>query len=419
MKVGYVYVASLQQKTVKGIKYWSLVESKRINGKPTPVVIEYLGNTKKLTERLLNGRDENKIIKSYSHGDTHALMKIAQRLEIEKILDESLSDKIRNGVKRSTSLLLIALQSICKPGSKSEFESWIKTTTLPYEYGLSSDLLTCRHFWKQMDNITEAELTAAEDAITQKIFSIYNFGFEKIALDYTNYFSYISSSNDKSDLAKRGRNKQKRHDLRQYSLALITTKELGLPLYSHVYEGNKNDQTIFAEYTDVLKERIPDYDPNKITLVFDGGNNTKENLEKLKTHYVCSFSLSYCKSLYDIDVAEYYDIEYSGKTAKGHRITHEIWGKERECILTFSHSLYVGQIKELDENISSVTDSFDCLNEQLSNPKSRIDKKGDAIGDKIKSILSKKYMDEIFKTKILIREQDKSPYLRQSRRLVF
>ena len=236
--------------------------------------------------------------------------------------------------------------------------------------------------------------------------SIYDFNFERIALDYTNYFSYISSSNDKSNLAKRGRNKQKRHDLRQYSLALITTKELGLPLYSHVYEGNKNDQTIFAEYTDVLKKRIPGYNPKNITLVFDGGNNTKTNLETLKNHYVCSFSLSCCKSLYDIDVAEYYDIEYNEKTTKGYRITKKIWGKERECILTFSHPLYVGQIKEFDENISSVIDSFNSLNEQLSNPKSRIDKKEGPIRDKIKSILSAKYMDEVFETKIAIREQD-------------
>ena len=54
-KVGYVYMVSLQRKTVKGIEYWSLVESKRINGKPTPVVIEYLGNTKNLPSACSTG----------------------------------------------------------------------------------------------------------------------------------------------------------------------------------------------------------------------------------------------------------------------------------------------------------------------------------------------------------------------------
>ena len=399
-------MASLQRKIVKGIEYWSLVESKRINGKPTPVVVEYFGNTKKLAERIINGRNEYKILKSYSHGDTYALMKIAQRLEIEKILDEKLSAKTRNGIKRSTSLLLIALQSICKPGSKSEFEPWINTTTLPYDYNLPSESLTCRHFWKQMDNIEESELVAAEDAIIKKIFTIYNFGLEKIALDYTNYFSYISSSNDRCELAKRGHNKQKRNDLRQYSLALITTKESSLPLYSHIYEGNKNDQTIFAKYIDILRERIPDYDPETITFVFDGGSNTKENLEALETHYICSFSLSYCKVLYDIDIAEYYDIEINGKNIKGYRVTQEVWGKKRECILTFSSALYAGQTKELDENISSVINSLKSLNKQLNNPTSRISKEKSAIQTKIKSILSKKHMDDIFDTQIITRSVD-------------
>jgi hypothetical protein len=54
-------MAYLQKKTVKGIEYWSLVESKRINGKPTPIVIEYLGNTKSFSEKLMNGRNENKL----------------------------------------------------------------------------------------------------------------------------------------------------------------------------------------------------------------------------------------------------------------------------------------------------------------------------------------------------------------------
>lgn len=46
-------MASLQKRVVKGIEYWSIVESKKINGKPTPVVIEYIGNTKKLFEKQI------------------------------------------------------------------------------------------------------------------------------------------------------------------------------------------------------------------------------------------------------------------------------------------------------------------------------------------------------------------------------
>ena len=62
-------MASLQKKSVKGIDYWYLVESKRIEGKPTPIVIEYFGNTQRFAERLMSDQLGNLIRKSYSHGE--------------------------------------------------------------------------------------------------------------------------------------------------------------------------------------------------------------------------------------------------------------------------------------------------------------------------------------------------------------
>jgi hypothetical protein len=85
-------MASLQKRVVKGIEYWSIVESKRINGKPRPVIVEYIGNTKKLHERLVNSLNIGSV-KSYSHGDTQSLLKIANRLGIEEILDQNLKKR--------------------------------------------------------------------------------------------------------------------------------------------------------------------------------------------------------------------------------------------------------------------------------------------------------------------------------------
>ena len=199
-------MASLQKRTVKGIDYWALVESKRINGKPRPVIIEYFGNTKSFAEKLMNNRPENMKLKSYSHGDTYSLMRIAEKLGIENILDSIFTDKTRNGIKRSRSLLLIAMQRVCKPESKNKFEEWFKKTSLPHKMELKAEVLTSQHFWEQMDDITEEELKKAEDAITKRILEMYEFELEKIALDYTNYFSYISSTNERCTIAKRGHN---------------------------------------------------------------------------------------------------------------------------------------------------------------------------------------------------------------------
>jgi hypothetical protein len=76
------------------------VESRRINGKPTPIVVEYIGNTKKLYEKLRNNSVENLSLKSYSHGDTHGLMMIVRRLGIEKLLDDVFGEQTSDGIKK-------------------------------------------------------------------------------------------------------------------------------------------------------------------------------------------------------------------------------------------------------------------------------------------------------------------------------
>lgn len=393
-------MASLQKRTVKGKEYWSIVESKRINGKPRPIVIDYIGNTKKLLERIQNSSVKGCALKSFSHGDTYAMLTIAKKIGVETILDEIFSPQSKDGIKRSTSLLLAAIHRACKPGSKNSFADWFGTTTLAQELNIRPDTMDSRHFWCQMDGISEKDLMRAEDAITNTILEKYGIGFQKLALDYTNYFTYIATGNEKSELAQRGHNKQKRHDLRQCSLALVTSKETGIPLFSHVYEGNRNDHTEFREYLPVLKQRIPDYNPKEITLIFDGGSNTKKNFSLLDCHYICSFPLSYCKELYDIDIKEYEPITIREKTGKHYRTVQEIWGKERVAILTFSQKLYDGQARELDENIAKACAGLCALSEKIENLKSRIDKTPEGLKKRIDGILKHKYVSEIIRVQV-------------------
>jgi transposase len=243
---------------------------------------------------------------------------------------------------------------VVSPGSKREFADWAQTTTLPSLLKFDSKAITSQHFWDQMDGITEQQLMACEDAITRHIFGLYNFKVDKLILDYTNYYSYIATSNPKSTLAKRGHNKQKRYDLRQYSLAVVTTKDVLFPMCSHVYEGNINDQTEFPVYLDTLQARVPDFDAQATTLVYDGGSNNKANLAKLKgmgLHYICALSLSICKELYDIPLESYEPIKVQEQEILCYRIQREIWGQDRECLVVYSPKLFEGQMRELENDL--------------------------------------------------------------------
>jgi len=393
-------MASLQSKTNKGIQYWYIIESKRVNGKVKTEVLEYIGNTQKLKERfneLYFSKNSKLVLKSYIHGNTHALLKIVKKLGIEEILDECLAPRIRDGIKRSTSLILIAIARMCAPGSKDSFPDWVKQTTLPNELNIKKHgKLNCNHFWDQMDKIPLAALQEAEDKIVSRILEIYDIKLEKLALDFTNYYTYISTANKRNTLTKRNKNnKQKRSDLRQFQYAVVTTKEFTIPLYSYVYNGKDNDKTAFKNYVSNLKGRIPDYESSDLTFIFDGGGISTDNLKEVP-YYICRFSLSSCKELYDEKLDETI-ILANQKEIKCKRMTKKIWGEDRTCILTFSEKLYMGQVAGLELDIIKTIEDIEKQNIQLANPKKRIDTAKDKFVVRVKEkVLSRNYMGDVF-----------------------
>ena len=401
-------MASLQKTKVKGNYYYSIVESRRINGKPTPVTIAYLGNI----ENILNVFNNKNVTagkvnyKSYSYGAVFALWKIAKKHNITKFLDNAFPGQVRNGMSRGETLLLASIYRAIHPGSKNEFCEWISETSLPSIVKFDPEKITSQHFWDQMHGIDESMLQNAEDSMAEHILKHYDIHPSKLALDYTNYFTYIDSNNSNCTIAKRGHNKQKRDDLRQFSMGLVTTKELAIPLCSYIYEGNMNDISAFPKYLELLKKRISHYtDANDITLVYDNGSVSKKNLLEqkdidLKFHYVCAFSTSSCKELLDISIKEYAKVSiYKDKEVLCYRTIRNIWGEDRECILLYSEDLYAGQYEGLIRSIEKKKKLLQTLKEQLRNAKSKISKKSIDIDVRINKIINGDFGKEIFKIK--------------------
>lgn len=134
--------------------------------------------------------------------------------------------------------MLAAIHRAVRPGSKRSFAAWARQTTLPEIASFDPDRLDSQHFWEQMDAVTEGQMQEVEESITQQMSAKGLLSSHLLFYDLTNFFTYIASDNEASYLAKRGRNKQKRCDLRQFGLALIVTKEFLLPVLNDIYEGN-------------------------------------------------------------------------------------------------------------------------------------------------------------------------------------
>ena len=168
-------MASLQRKKIKGHYYWYVVESKRVNGKPMPIVVAYLGTIENILSKFSNNSSPDDFTyKSYSHGVVYILWEIARKNNIIQILDSIFPERTRDDQSRGKSLLLAAIQRAISPGSKREFSEWASGTSLPSLADFKAEELTSQHFWDQMDGIDETMLTQAENEITDKIFKNYS-----------------------------------------------------------------------------------------------------------------------------------------------------------------------------------------------------------------------------------------------------
>ena len=76
-----------------------------------------------------------------------------------------------------------------------------------------------------------------------------------VALDMTNFATFIDTQNKRAPIAQRGKAKQKRADLRLAGLGLVVTRDGGVPLTWHAYPGDRPDVTQFPDMITQLLAR--------------------------------------------------------------------------------------------------------------------------------------------------------------------
>ena len=98
-------MASLQKHRVGRHTYWRIVESRRVNGKPRPVPVCYLGTADDLLDRLLRAPEGKLKIRSFQHGDAAALKAVAERLGVVSIIDRHVPRKARKQSVKNQNLV--------------------------------------------------------------------------------------------------------------------------------------------------------------------------------------------------------------------------------------------------------------------------------------------------------------------------
>src|ERR1017187_10445144 len=180
-------------------------------------------------------------------GEVAAAWGVLQDLGVAAIIDEVTGARPAGlPLPGGTYLALAALNRLVAPCSKLGFADWWRTTAADRFTRIPASALDHRRFWDAMHAVTAGQLEAISRKVAVRIVEASGVDCSSVALDMTNFASFISTANDKAPIAQRGKARQKRSDLRLAGLGLVVTRDGGIPLTWHAYPGDRPDVTQFT-----------------------------------------------------------------------------------------------------------------------------------------------------------------------------
>jgi len=356
-------MASLYPKKIGGKTYWYLREMARVDGKPKMVSERYLGSAAEIAAaveaREAGMRPER--TRHLAFGDAAAAWGMLDELGVIAVIDQAAGPRpAGQPLSTGTYLALAALNRLVAPCSKAQFADWWKTTAADRFTKIGAPALDHRRFWDAMHAVTLEQLQEASRQIAARIVQASGADVSSVALDMTNFATFIATANGKAPIAQRGKAKQKRSDLRLVGLGLVVTRDGGLPLTWHAYPGDKPDVTQFPGMIDQLKTQYQavcaaagaDGQAADMTVVFDAGQNSEANFAHLAgagLRYIGSVPASDCPDLTALPASRRTIVDkdrFGGLTACDTR--RIVYGAERRAILTHSPELRDSQARGFD-----------------------------------------------------------------------
>jgi transposase len=404
-------MASLYPKKIGGKTYWYLREMARVDGKPKMVSERYLGTAAEI-EALLDAREAAVMPERTRHlafGDVAAAWGMLDELGVIGVIDQAAGPRpAGQPLSTGTYLALAALNRLVAPCSKAQFADWWTTTAADRFTKIGASALDGRRFWDAMHAVTLEQLEEASRQIAARIVQVSGADVSSVALDMTNFATFIATANGKAPIAQRGKAKQKRSDLRLVGLGLVVTRDGGLPLTWHAYPGDRPDVTQFPGMIDQLRAQyeavcaVAGADPGtaEMTVVFDAGQNSEANFAHLAAAglgYIGSVPASDCPDLTALPAPVRTIVDkdrFGGLTACDTR--RPVYGAERRAILTHSPELHDSQARGFDgTTLAKAGKKLDELAATLARGKTR--RRRDKVEAEIGQIAGKPWVRRVIR----------------------
>lgn len=396
-------MASIVGKKQGGKTYYYLVESARVDGKPRIVSQQYLGSAEEVAAKLA-GTNVGEPVRTQhkAFGDLATVWGMLERLDVAGVIDSVVARRSDAGASVGTYIALATANRIVAPCSKLAFADWWASTAGPRFTRIRTSTLDHRRFWKAMDRLDSASLARIEAELGRRIVTEFDLDISGLVLDMTNFATFIDSTNTRAPIAQRGKAKQKRLDLRLVALALVVTRDGGIPLLSRAYPGDRPDVTQFSSVITDLVDRYRDLAGTleSLTVVYDAGQNSAANHELVEDAgigFVGSLPPSDHPDLLAIPKSRYRPVDpdtYPGLTCVDTTVT--ALGVTRRAVLTHSRTLHEGQSRGLDQTLAKARARLTELQARLARGRTRRDRA--AVQAEIAAITKPRWVAEVITT---------------------
>jgi hypothetical protein len=235
-------------------------------------------------------------------GDVGALVWIAEQLDLIKLIDQACSlNGPAGGPSIGEMVLAVAVQRACSPAAKCHLAAFLESC-VPRVSCLPASAFTGQAFHRLAVQVNDEQLEKAQIEIARAAVRRFELATDVLAFDTTNFDTHIATTTP-GELARRGKAKSKRSDLRVVGLAALVSETGHVPLLHRTYPGNGSDQTVLGECWGALgklhqalsaAEQRPE--PASRTLVRDGGSWSEQlelDLDVEGYHPLLSLPLSH------------------------------------------------------------------------------------------------------------------------------
>jgi transposase len=376
----------LEKKVINGNEYYYYSKWAWVDGKCRRVWQKYLGNLKTIANAV-DGIPEPLYAEVFCWGLVTALWNESLNAGIKHEIDIR-CPKRRQGLTVGDYIVIAAINRAIHPISKRSMWDWFsKTSLMRYLPEASQPMFTSQRFWDHMDKIKPDTATAVWKAIVKRVIQRDVVDISRVSCDGTNFYTFIDTFNHRCDIAKRGKNKQGRHNLRQVSYALFCAQDGHIPLFYDVYEGNRNDARQFPVMLEKFHEFLKELSGQrqgkpKTTIIFDKGNNSRNNfalVDDCQLHYIGSVKLDEHKDLANVpntDPSFEPCVCPELEGTKAFRVKKSVYGKQRIVVVTYNQRLFDCQWLTLQNDINKAINKLSALKQKLDDRACGVIKQG-------------------------------------------